>query len=188
VSFCIEKTVSFLDFTTKYAFELSHIKPGVALKKPKASNVTFGKWKDVKLAKETPLSEWSDELRLIHALRDETVHNGTIDHFSKIYEHTSGSVVKKRFMLLPDHEKGRILTAAGRKRFYRQDNHLNAVLPSVLEKVFRDVLSSLNTINNRIEHQWDDPNSYFERHSEITDAMNAAEETSAFLKFSPEGE
>ena len=71
-SFCIEKTVSFLDFTTKYVFELSHTKPGTIPRKPKASNAIFGKWKDAKLAKGTALSTWSDELRLIHTLRDET--------------------------------------------------------------------------------------------------------------------
>ena len=63
VSFCIEKTVSFLDFTTKYVFEISHIKREAVPKKPKESNVTFGNWKDAKFAKDTPLSEWSDELR-----------------------------------------------------------------------------------------------------------------------------
>lgn len=127
----------------------------------------------------------SDELRLINALRDETVHNGTIDHFSRIYEHTSGFKVKRRFILLPDHENGRILTAAGRKRFYSQDNHLNAVLPSILDSVFGDILSSLKEIDRRIESQWDNPESYFERHSEISEAIDTAAKTGAFMKFYP---
>lgn len=185
INFCIEKTISLLDFTTKYVFELSHIKPGVMPGKPKARHLTFGKWKDAKLAKGTPLSTMSDELRLITALRDETVHNGTIDHFSRIYEHTSGSEVKRRFILLPDHDKGRILTAAGRKRFFDQDNHLNAVLPSFLDSVFCDVLSSLNEIDRRIDARWDDPESYFERHTEISDAINLAAKTGAFMQFNP---
>jgi hypothetical protein len=184
ISFCIEKTVSFLDFMTKYVFELSQVNLGAVSNKPKARNETFRSWSKIKLAKGTALSEWSDELRLIHALRDETVHNGTIDHYAKIYEHTIGTEVQKRFMLLPDHEKGRFLTSAGRKRFYRQDNHLNAVLPSILETVLRDALSSLNKIDDRIDHQWDDPNSYFERYSDLIAATKSAEEMGAFIKSS----
>lgn len=185
VNFCIEKTVSLLDFTAKYVFELSQIKPGVVPRKPKASRVTFGKWRDAKLGKGTPLSTMSNELRLITALRDETVHNGTIDHFSRIYEHTVGAEVKRRFILFPDHQEGKIHTAAGRKRFFRQDNHLNAALPSILDRVFADILSSLNEIDRRIEPQWDAPESYFERYSEISETIDMAAKTGAFMKFDP---
>jgi hypothetical protein len=184
ISFCIEKTVSFLDFMTKYVFEISQINLGAVPNKPRARNETFSSWSKIRLAKDTPLSEWSDDLRLIHSLRDETVHNGTIDHHSKIYEHTIGSVVQRRFMLLPDHEKGRFLTSAGRKRFYRQDNHLNAVLPSILEAVFRDALSSLNKIDHGINDQWDDPNSYFERYSDVFAVNQSAADIGAFIKSS----
>ena len=187
ISFCTEKTVSFLDFMTKYVFELSQINLGAVPNKPKARNETFRSWSKIKLAEGTALSEWSDELRLIHALRDETVHNGTIDHHAKIYEHAIGSAVQRRFILLPDHEKGRFLTSAGRKRFYRQDNHLNVVLPSILETVFRDALSSLNEIDRGIGDQWDNPNSYFERHSDFHAAIQSAEDMGAFIKSSNSG-
>lgn len=183
INFCIEKSVSFLDFTSKYIADLSNIKPAMTSWKSKARDVTFGKWNHAKLARGTDLSDVSDELRLLIALRDETVHNGTIDHFSRVYEHTSGSRVKRRFLLLPDHDRGRLLTAAGRKRFFAQDNHLNEVLPNLLDKVFGDVLSSLNKIDERIEAQWGDLDDYAKRHSEMTNAVKMAEETGAFLKF-----
>ncbi len=185
INFCIEKTVSFLDYTAKYVFELSNIKPDIAPGKPKAAHITFGKWNDAKLARGTSLSAMSNELRLLTALRDETVHSGTIDHFSRIYEHTIGAQVKRRFILLPDHDNGKILTAPGRKRFYNQDNHLNSLLPTVLDRVFGDALSSLNQIDNNIASRWNDPESYFTRYSEVSETIENAAKTGTFIKFSP---
>jgi hypothetical protein len=185
INFCIEKTISLLDFTTKYVFELSKLKPNAMPGKPKARHTTFGDWKGIKLAKDTPLSSMSDDLRLVTALRDETVHNGTIDHFSRIYEHTYGADVKRRFLLLPDHENGRFHTAGGRKRFFHQDNHLNAVLPSLLNSVFVDVLASLREIDSQIANQWEHPESYFDRYPEVAQAMDMAATTGGFLKFTP---
>lgn len=185
INFCIEKTISLLDFTTKYVFELSKLEPNTIPGKPKARHTTFGDWKGIRLARDTPLSSMSDDLRLVTALRDETVHNGTIDHFSRIYEHTSGADVKRRFLLLPDHDNGRLHTAGGRKRFFHQDNHLNAVLPSLLKNVFVDVLVSLREIDSRIANQWDSPESYFERYPEVVQAIDLAGKTGGFLKFTP---
>jgi len=182
LNFCIEKIVSFLDFTAKYVSELSNIKLGFYSGKLKARDITFGKWKHIKLAQGTLLSTMSDELRLITALRDETVHNGTIDYFSRVYEHTFGPEVKGRIVLLPDHENGRILTTAGRKRFFKQDNHLNALLPSMFDRVLGDALSSLDEIDRRIEPQWDNLEDYFERYSKVSRVMDAASKTGAFMK------
>lgn len=182
-NFCIEKTVSLLDFTTKYVFELASVRPQSIPRKPKAANVTFGKWKDIKAVKGTPLAKWSDDLRLIHALRDETVHNGTIDHYSKVYEHVVGASVKRRFLLLPDNVDGKLHTAGGRKRFYRQDNHLNARLPALLVSVLNDMAKSLDEFDQTLPDQWDDPSKYFDRHSEFTAALQRAEDTGGFLKF-----
>lgn len=182
-NFCIEKTVSLLDFTTKYVFELASLRPNSVPRKPKAANITFGKWKDIKPVKETPLAKWCDELRLIHALRDETVHNGTIDHYSKVYEHVVGASVKQRFLLLPDNVDGKLHTAGGRKRFYHQDNHLNALLPELLVTVFKDVVTSLDIFNLAIPDQWDDPSKYYDRHAEFATALEKVEETGGFLKF-----
>lgn len=188
LNFCIEKTISFLDFSAKYVADLSSIRPGMTSWKSKARDVTFGKWKHTRLGKETPLSEFSDELRLLMSLRDETVHNGTIDHFSRIYEHTSGAKVNRRFVLMPDHDKGRLLTAAGRKRFFSQDNHLNAMLPDMLDRVLGDALASLNLIDERIEKRWDDMEGYFKRYPDLFSALKIAEEENAFLKFTPSDE
>ncbi|WKE49656.1 hypothetical protein [Gluconobacter oxydans] len=129
LNFCIEKTVSFLDFSTKYVTDLTNIRPGMTSWRSKAGDTSFGKWKHLALAKGTPLCNLSDELRLIISLRDETVHNGTIDHYSRIYEQTYGERVVRRFVLMPDHRQGGLIASSGRKRFYSQDNHLNAILP-----------------------------------------------------------
>lgn len=185
LNFCIEKIVSFLDFSTKYITDLSNIKPGMTSWKSKASDVSFGKWKHVPLAKGTPLCELSDELRLIMSLRDETVHNGTIDHFSRVYEHASAGKVIRRFVLMPDYQRGRLLTAGGRKRFYSQDNHLNAILPDILSKIYTDTLTSLDQIDEKITPRWDDLKAYEERYPEIFAALKIAEEENVFMKFIP---
>lgn len=185
ISFCIEKVISFLDFTTKYLSELSHITTSAVPGRLRSRDVTFGNWSHIKLLKNTALSSYSDDLRLVMALRDETVHNGTIDHFSRVYEHTIGAVVKRRFILMPDHENGRIATAAGRKRFFSQDNHLNGVLPSIISNILQDALVSLREVDVRIEAKWSDPLRYKQRHAEVYEANELARATGAFVKFIP---
>lgn len=183
LTFCIEKVISFLDFLSKYVAEISEMHGKKITGKLNTSSVTFGNWKKIKLAKDTALCDPTDELRLLTVLRDETVHNGTIDHFSRIYEHAIDSKVQSRFLLLPDHEGGRILTAAGRRRFFRQDNHLNTILPGAIHRVLNDTLLSLKTVDSRMPTVWDDPSSYYDRHKELHAALEAAEKVGAFVKF-----
>lgn len=147
--------------------------------------MTFGKWKQLRLAKNTALCTMSDELRLLTALRDETVHNGTIDYFSRIYEHAVDSKIKGRFLLIPDHNDGRILTSAGRRRFFFQDNHLNAILPTAIHKILSDALLSLRSIDNKIPTIWKNPESYYNRFKLYSDMMETAEQMGAFVRYIP---
>ena len=89
-----------------------------------------------------------------------------------------------RFLLIPDHDGGRILTAAGRRRFFRQDNSLNVILPAAIHRVLDDTLLSLRTIERRMPTIWTDPSAYFERHKEVHEALNAAGKIGAFMRFS----
>lgn len=148
------------------------------------SSVTFGKWRKIKLAKGTTLSSLSDDLRLLTALRNETVHNGTIDHFSRVYEYAINSKVHARLLLIPDHDDGRILTAAGRRRFFHQDNHLNAILPVAIHRVLEDTLISLQIIESRMPTLWTNPSAYYDRYKEIHEALDAARKIGAFVKYS----
>lgn len=184
LSFCIEKITSFLDFLSKYIAEISAVDGRKITGRLNTSSVTFGGWRNIKLAKDTALSNLSDDLRLLTVLRDETVHNGTIDHFSRIYEHAINSKVQARFLLIPDHDSGRILTAAGRRRFFHQDNHLNAVLPTAIHRVLDDTLLSLRVIELRLPTIWTDPSAYYDRHKEVHEALDTASKIGAFMKFS----
>ena len=184
LSFCIEKIISFLDFLSKYIAELSAMNGKKITGRLNTSSVTFGGWKKIKLAKDTALSNKTDELRMLMILRDETVHNGTIDHFSRIYEHAVDATVRARFLLIPDHDAGRILTAAGRRRFFHQDNHLNALLPAAIHRVLDDTRRSLRTIEERMPTMWTDPSTYYDRHKEVHETLDAAAEIGAFVKFS----
>ncbi len=184
-SFCIEKVISFLDFLSKFIAEISKSDGKEISGRLNTSSVTFGEWKKISLAKNTALCEFSDELRLLQVLRDETVHNGTIDHFSRIYEHATDSKVLARFLLFPDHNAGRFLTAVGRRRFFAQDNHLNAVLPKLVHRVLVDTRESLRCIEDRMPTCWHDISDHFARHKDLQLAMNAASEIGAFIKFSP---
>lgn len=143
LGFCIEKIISFLDFLSKYIAEISATDRRKITGRLNTSSVTFGGWRKIVLAKDTALSNLSDDLRMLTVLRDEAVHNGTIDHFSRVYEHAINSKVHARFLLIPDHDGGRILTAAGRRRFFCQDNRLNVILPAAIHRVLDDTLLSL---------------------------------------------
>lgn len=184
LSYCIEKVISFLDFLSKYIAELSAMDGKKVTGRLNTSSVTFGGWRKIKLAKDTALTNQTDDLRMLMVLRDETVHNGTLDHFSRVYEHAVDSTVQARFLLIPDHDAGRILTAAGRRRFFHQDNHLNAILPTAIHRVLDDTRLSLRTIDERMPTIWTDPSAYFDRHKEVHEALNAAGEIGAFVKFS----
>lgn len=184
LNYCIEKIISFLDFLSKYIAEISAMEGKTITGRLNTSSVTFGAWRKIKLAKDTALSNLSDELRLLTVLRDETVHNGTIDHFSRVYEHAIDSKVQARFLLIPDHDGGRFLTAVGRRRFFRQDNRLNEILPTVIHRVLEDTLLSLQVIQSRMPTIWTDPSSYYNRHKELHDGLEAASKIGAFVKFS----
>lgn len=71
--------------------------------------------------------------------------------------------------------------------FFQQDNHLNVVLPSVLKNVFRDLLVSLHEIITQIANRWNNHESYFEHHHEIVQAIEMADKTGGFMKFTPSG-
>ncbi|WP_146046916.1 hypothetical protein [Parasaccharibacter apium] len=186
-SFSIEKIISFLDFTTKYISDLSGITPGMVSWKSKAGSVLFGDWKSIRLAKGTPLCERSIPFNIIDSLRNESVHNGTINHYSGVYEHTNDEKVNRRFILMPDYNKstGRLLVAGGRKRFYTQDNHLNALLPTLVIRVFSDALESLNQIDAKLENRWTDMEDYIGRYPEFFAAVRASEQENSFLKYTP---
>jgi hypothetical protein len=184
LSFCIEKIISFLDFLSKYIAEISASDGKKITGRLNTSSVTFGGWRKIALAKDTALSNLSDDLRMLTVLRDETVHNGTIDHFSRVYEHAINSRVHARFLLIPDHDGGRILTAAGRRRFFCQDNHLNVILPASIHRVLDDTLLSLRTIEERMPTIWTDPSAFYERHKGVHEALDAADKIGAFVKFS----
>lgn len=93
LGFCIEKIISLLDYTSKYIAEISAMDGKKITGRLNTSSVTFGQWRKIALAKDTALSNLSDDLRMLTVLRDETVHNGTIDHFSRVYEHAVDSKV-----------------------------------------------------------------------------------------------
>jgi hypothetical protein len=148
------------------------------------SSVNFRKWRKIKLAKDTALFNLSDDLRILTVFRAETVNNGTIDHFSRIYEHAINSRVQPRFFIMPDHDGGRILTAAVIQRLFEQDNHLNKILPAAICWVLYDTLLSLRTIEERTPTISTDPSAYSDRHKEIHEALDAADKIGAFVKFS----
>ncbi|MDO5759241.1 MAG: hypothetical protein Q4P24_17660, partial [Rhodobacterales bacterium] len=90
-----------------------------------------------------------------------------------------------RFLLIPDHDGGRILTTAGRRRFFHQGNYLNAILPTAIHRVLDDALLSLRDIEARMPTIWTDPSAYYDRHKDLHEELDAAWKIGAFVKYSP---
>lgn len=139
---------SLLDYTTKVAFEVEHLKTSFQ-QYPRLSSrgKIYGDRRHISLNLQPgTLFEPCDLIREVEAFRNLIIHDGLLDQYPKVYEIREGGAITERFLLLPDRLDGRLVASGNRNLFYSNDDKINLRLPNMLEDFQRRTLASVREI------------------------------------------
>lgn len=137
-----------LDFTTKIIYEFENLESNF-LKYPnlKSSKILYGDSKKTKLkgAVNSIFDKSENTLKII-TLRNEIVHNSSIDNLPKVYLVIKESQIVEKFVLIPDFIEGNLQKLKNRNRFFSSESKLNLLLPEILDEHNAKLLFTLNNI------------------------------------------
>jgi hypothetical protein len=140
---------SMLDFITKIAHEVEELQTDfTSYPKLKSKETVLGYAKKTIFHEmENTLFERTDSRKMIEYLRNEIIHNASIDSLPKVYLRVEGNKIVEKFILLPDFSNGIIESYRNRKRFYKVDTKLNEILPDMINDYFTRLSFTLQQIN-----------------------------------------
>jgi hypothetical protein len=140
---------SMLDFITKIAHEVEKLETDfTSYAKLKSKDTVLGYAKNTVFHEmENTLFERTDNRKMIEYLRNEIIHNASIDSMPKVYQRVEGNKIVEKFILLPDFLNGNIVSYKSRKRFYKVDTKLNEILPDIINDYFTRLSFTLHQIN-----------------------------------------
>ena len=148
-----------LDFITKLAFEIENFQTEFTkYTKLKSSNLLFGNNKKLTYSdseKTSTLFEKSARnIQIIQTLRNEIVHNASLQNIQKIYQVFNNDKLIEKFILIPDFDKnGNIKSFKNRKRFFDSDIKLNQILPDLLSDFWIREMKTIELIKNSCQQK-----------------------------------
>ncbi len=144
------KAYSILDMFTKIEYEFEN-KYDVfdSFKKTKSANILWGDRKKLNIEKENTVFGRSNTVKLIESLRNEVVHNGSLEQNPRVFVKYEDNKITERFMLIPDYTDGVLVTTKSRKHFFSQENKANDVLPKIHFEYLNEILSTVKYLNKR---------------------------------------
>lgn len=148
---------SLLDYVTKLAHEVEHLKLDFAEYPKLASAKTqFGDYKRLKLTDTAgTLFERCELISQIEAVRDHLIHNGLLDDVPKVYKRIEGGKVKEKYVLFPDMESGHFVKSKNRRLFYGSERKINLELPSMVTSFQQRQRATLVLIEGRLRQRLD---------------------------------
>lgn len=140
---------SMLDFITKIVHEVEELQIDFnSYPKLKSKETLLGYAKKTSFHEmKNTLFERTENRKIIEYLRNEIIHNASIDSIPKVYQNIQNKQIIEKFILLPDFEKGIIKTFKNRKRFFDNDTKLNEILPDMINDYFTRLSFTLEEIN-----------------------------------------
>ncbi|OVE54767.1 MULTISPECIES: hypothetical protein [Chryseobacterium] len=137
-----------MDFTTKIIYEIENLHVDfLTYPKLKSKDTVYGDSKKTTFRElKGSIYEMSDEIRIIMYLRNEIVHNASIDSVPKVYQNIKNNMLIEKFILLPDFNNGIIKTFKNRKRFFSDDTKLNEILPALITEFWNRLQFTLSEI------------------------------------------
>lgn len=143
------KAYSILDILTKICYEFEHKCDNFEFfQKITSANILWGNRKKLAIVNETDTVFSRDNtIKLIESLRNEFVHNGSLEQNPKVFLSFQNNQIIERFMLLPDYIDGILSTAKSRKHFFSNHNKINEVLPELHISYLKEILSTIKCIN-----------------------------------------
>lgn len=140
---------SILDFITKIVHEVEQLQSDFnSYPKLKSKDTLLGNSKKTSFHEmKNTLFERTENRKIIEYLRNEIVHNASIDSIPKVYQNIKNKQIIEKFILLPDFSEGIIKTFKNRKRFFDNDTKLNEILPDLINDYFTRLSFTLQQIN-----------------------------------------
>lgn len=137
-----------MDFATKIIYEFENFQDNFSsYPKLKSKDVLFGDSKRTRFREmQGSIYEKNSTISMIMYLRNEIVHNASIDSIPKVYQRIDGARITEKYILLPDFNDGIICVFKNRKRFFDQDTKLNAILPELMEDFWNRLKLTLTQI------------------------------------------
>jgi hypothetical protein len=137
-----------MDFTTKIIYEIENLNVDYkTYPKLKSKDIVYGDSKKTAFkAMQGSIYEMSDAIRMIMYLRNEIVHNASIDSVPKVYQNIKSRKIIEKFILIPDFNNGIITTFKNRKRFFNDDTKLNEILPTLIEEFWNRLRLTISAI------------------------------------------
>lgn len=114
------KAYSILDIMTKICYEIQFYCDDFSIyKKLKSANVLWGEKKKLKInGMPNTIFEPCELIRIIEAVRNEIVHNGTWELNPRVFFQYEGETLCEKYMLFPDIEQGHLATVKNRRHFF----------------------------------------------------------------------
>lgn len=144
------KAYSILDIVCKICYEIQFKKEDFSTyRKIKSADVLWGARKELVVnGKENTVFENCDLIRIIEALRNELVHNGTWELRPKKFVRFEKGMIQERFMLFPDITQGHLSTVKSRKHFFATGTKVNDILPCIHAEFKNRLLKTIEMINS----------------------------------------
>ena len=148
---------SLLDYATKLAIEVEHLKTDFS-KYPKlaAKNSLYSDRKRVSFnGKSGTLFEKCSEISEVETVRNHIIHDGLIDDIPKAYRVIKNGACIEKYILFPDRcNEGRFESFRNRSLFYGSEDKINLRLPALvsnfqirLTKTLHPLLEQLRSTN-----------------------------------------
>lgn len=151
------KAYSILDILTKIAYELQKMNNNYeSYNKVECKNILWGDRKKLLINKTIgTVFERSNTIKIIESIRNEVVHNGSLEQVPKIFILIKDKKIMERFMLFPDFNDGNLATFKNRNHFFGDENKVNDKLPEINSKYLVELLNTLKQLN-KIKIEEDD--------------------------------
>lgn len=145
------KAYSILDILTKICYEFEYKYDNFEdFKKTKSANILWGDRKRLSIKDEADtVFIRSDTIKLIESLRNEVVHNGSLEQNPKVHISFKNNEIIERFMLLPDYNNGSLSTVKNRKHFFSNCNKVNDILPELHIAYLKEIISTIKFLNSK---------------------------------------
>ncbi len=145
------KAYSILDILTKICYEFENPYNSFEdFKKTRSANILWGDRKYLSIKNETnTVFVRSYAIKLIESLRNEVVHNGSLEQNPKVYISFENNKIVERFMLLPDYIDGNLVSVKSRKHFFSNTNKANELLPELHITYLKEILSTIKFFNKK---------------------------------------
>ena len=145
-----------LDFLTKISYEIENLQSNFeSYPKLKSAKILFGDSKRTKMHEldKTVFEKSVKNIKLIQTIRNEIVHNASLENISKVYQNFENNKMIEKFIFLPDfNEDGIIKTFKSRKRFFGMDIKLNLILPELIFDLWKRQLVTITEIKKNISN------------------------------------